>query len=358
MTPLKAVIGSFMIVVLLLAGTAVIDTMADDEAGITETVTRDGVLLSGAGAWVDVNDGKGTDETVFKTTGFAVNLTGSDDSFVESKSSVDIASDGNWTVSVWARADAEASSANMTAVSLNGRVLIWWNGSSGNWSAWYFDEGSRDSFRVNVSDNGEQPGNFTNIIVTANESTLAIYRNNTLGGTANVTGDSIEDAPVNATNWNGRIEELRTFDKDLNDSKRQELVDSPVEQQPDISPTTRAMFDQPDKDDQLLLYTDTFLRVSNATYSAGFAEQIMDGPSPGNDILMQTDYDWDEAGPRIRPIDGRELDGAPVAYVTYEFDSALSGFVNAWAAFTDVASAIPLVAIVIAIVVTVRRIQG
>lgn len=47
----------------------------------------------------------------------------------------------------------------------------------------------------------------------------------------------------------------------------------------------------------------------------------------------------------------------PVAYVSYDFDESLSGFVNAWAALVSVASAIPLVAIGIVFVMILRRMR-
>lgn len=350
---IEAVLGALILVIALLVGVTLIDTLASGESGIDERITRDHALLGDAGTAVTFDegqDGKGTNETVFKTTGFAVNLTGADDSFVESDSNFTISTDQNWTVSVWARADSEASAANMTAVSLNGRLLIWWNGSKGNFSAWYFDEASRDSFQVNVTDNGDQPGNFTNIVVQANGTHLRIFRNNTVGDVKDITGSGISDAPVNATNWNGRIEELRTFDEVLNNSTRQELVDTPIEQQPTVSPTARVMFDQPDRDTQLILYASAALTESNVSYSDGFAAQEMTRAG----IVQDNDYQWTDDGPKINPQSGGELDGAPVAYASYDFDTALADTIGAWADVVKVAALIPVLLISLVILSRLR----
>lgn len=351
---LNVILVSTVIVIALLVGVALVDDLQSGREGIDSQVTRDAVLLSDTSTFVAFDDGKGTDETVYKTTGYAVNLTGANDSYVESTGDIQISADDTWTISVWASVAPGANTTDMTAVSANGRVVVSYNGTQGNWTAWYYDESSTDSYRVNVSATAAQPGTLVNVIVTGNSSTLAIYRNNTLGETEDVTASSIASADVQKTNWQGRLEEVRTFDDDANASTRQELVDSPVEQQPDVSPTARIMFDQPGASTQLLLYTSEDVRTSNVTYVSGFSEQVMQGRSIGSDILGTTDYVWEREGPKLRPTDGGELDGAPVAYADYRYDTALADVVESWGTVSAAASLIPMVLIGVVIIRILR----
>lgn len=357
----RAVIGGIVITIVLLAGVSILNPIvaqAPMGGGSTSTVYQDAGVLQGAGTFVKLNSGDGTNQTVYETTGYAVNLTGADDSYVNSQSDFEIATDQNWTVSAWGYVDSAASSNNMTLVSANGRAIISYNGSANQWEGWYYDEGARNSYEVTVATSGNETGNLTNVMLVANGTHLAIYRNNTLGGVADITASSTVSAPVESGNWDGRIEEIRTFDEALNATRRGEVVNSPTEEQHDASPTSRAMFDQPNASTQLLLYTDTSLTVSNATYSAGFSEDVQ---SEG------TDYEWDEDGqfndnngPRLKPLAGGDIANAPVAYADYDFEagSVLASIVptmtGAYSDFAALAIIVPLVLIVSAILVRVK----
>lgn len=345
---LQAVIGATIIVMAGLAGLALVDGVfgSVQSVGDDGQVTRQAALLDGADTWVKLDDGKGTGETIYETTGYAVNLTGADDSYVQSDSGVTIATDQNWTVSGWYYVDSDAASRNMSALSLNGRVIVTYNGSANQWEAWYYDEGSSDSYTVTVPTSGNESGNFTNIQVVANGTHLTIYRNLTQGTVANISTSSLSDAPVNATNWDGRLEEVRTFDRGLDSTNRSAVFNSPIEEQPDLDPTGRIMFDQPDKSSQLFLYTSADITQSNVTYSSGFAEEIVGGG----------DYAWDTAGPKIRPSSGGDLDGAPVAYATYEFSTP--GIGSVVDGFADMMGLVAIVPILIIGVVIISRLQG
>lgn len=315
-SPKGAVIAMVTMASVLIFGFMFVGMLADMSGGITDDVTRDAIELNGAGNVVAINDADGTNPTAYKTTGYAVNLSGANDSYVESSSSINIASDQNWTVSLWGYVDQSAATDNRTALSLDGRVLVWYNGTAGNWSAWYYDDGGRNSYQVNVSDGGDQPGNYTNIIVRANGSELSIYRNNTLGDTVNITNSSIVDAPVNNTNWNGRLEEIRTFDEPLNSSKRAELVNQPVNGTPGLNRTGRMMFDQPNRSKQIILFASATLTQSNVSFSGGFAEQIMTEKNKS----VSGDYNWSTEGPTIEPTTNGLLADAPVVYIDYTFE--------------------------------------
>lgn len=303
----EAVFFVVALLALLLIVTSLVGAPTLDDDTVTEGGTVSTHALLNGTQWTTIGDSTGTDETVYDSRGYAVQLAGADDSYVQATQDYGIATNNQWTVSTWARANQSATSEEMTAVSVDGRVIVNYIGSASEWRIWYYDEGERDSYNLSMAA-PNQPGNLTNVQVHNNGTHLQIYRNNTLGDTRNITTDNIADAPTNASNWDGTLEELRTFDESLNNTQRQALVDNPVQHQPDWSPTARAMFDEPYADDQLLLYTDASLETYRATYVAGFGGTEL---SPGND------YEWNETGPAIRAVSGGAIDGAPVAYVDY-----------------------------------------
>lgn len=256
--------------------------------------------------------------TVEATTGRAIALTGASDSFVESDAPVTLASDGTWTVCTWAEVDSGAASETMTALSANGRAIIEYNGTAGNWSGWYYDDGSRNSYRVDVSA-PNQPGNLTNTCLRHNGTHLSIYRNNTQGEIVNATQSNIASASVNASNWDGRLEEARIFDDALSSSERQQLVDSPVRPLPGTNRTARLMFDEGEGTTTAMYFAATDATLSNATWVAGFAD-------PG--MSRGTDYELGEHPFSIRIIAGGFLDGAPVEHVSWSDGSPLPGVLN------------------------------
>lgn len=327
----RVLVVVLVIAVVLQLGSAVMGSFHESQGGIRFSQSQ-AVTLDATGTFTSVNDGEGYDETVVDSRGNAVNLTGADDSFVESEQAIDVASDKNWTLATWARVDNGAAIRDMTAISVNGRVIIDYNGTEGNWTAWYYDESKTNSYRVNISA-PNQPQNWTHIAVVANGTHLAIYRNNTRGDVKNITTSSITSAPVDNSNWDGRLDETRTFDDALNSSQRQSLVDSPVGPQANANRTMRVMYDQPDADRQLIFFADGRLKTSNASFSSG-----MDG----SDLVAGVDYEWEVQGPKIKPLAGGKLDGAPVAYVDYDFESALIGLVQGWANAVSIAALLPV----------------
>jgi hypothetical protein len=351
---LRVIIAVAVVVTSLLVGVLVVDSLVTSTAAGNEQVTRQAVL-GDTGAYTSLDNGVGQDETVWKTTGYAVNLTGADDSYVQSTDSVSISDTDTWTLSAWAYVDEGNAGANMTAVSLNGRLLLRYNGSANHWQAWYYDDGTRDSYVVNASTSGDEVGTFTHVLVRSNGTDLAIYRNATLGERKAITTGSSVAAPVKTDNWDGRLEEIRTFDEALNASERSALYAQPVEQRPGFDPTSRIMFDQPDKNTQLILYTSAALDQSNVTFSAGFAAQQM---QEGDLAATGADYKWDPTGPQIAFIEGSELDGAPVAYASYTFGVAgVAGLVGGWATLIQVAALLPMIGIGLAILTKLREAQ-
>lgn len=349
----RVVVAALLLAVVLMVGTTVVGDITGDEEGLrtSEDVV---VELGEADSWTRISDASGYSETVRNSRGYAINLTGADDSYVQSQDKYEVAADDTWTISAWGRVDQGAGNENMTLVSANGRVVISYNGSQGNWSAWYYDEGSTDSWQVNASA-PNQPGNLTNVIVWSNSTHLTIYRNNTQGDVKNITGSNIADAPVMSQNWDGRIDEVRTFDDALDDANRSTIVNSPVDPVPDTNRTSRIMFDEPNKSTQSIFFTGTRLEQSNVTFSDGLDGSVMTGESLISNIMGTTDYVWETSGPQIYPVSGGDLDGAPAAYVEYERESALFDVVGGWVDLVGVAALIPLIAIALLIVSRMRR---
>lgn len=345
---LNVVVVGLVVVVALLLGTSVVDSLGEGQDGI-QIEQSEAVLLDGPGETVQIDDGEGFDETVYNSRGWAVNLTGADDSYLESSEPIDIAEDDTWTVSTWAHVDNGSEDSTMAAISANGRLVVTYNGTRNEWMAWFYDEGSRDSYTANVSA-PNQPDNLTNVIVTNNGTHMTIYRDNNVGETVEITGDSLEDAPVESDNWNGRLDEFRSWDDVLNDSQRNTVVNEPIAPVR-ANRTARVMFDEPEKDSQLLFHAPGRIRTSNVTFSTGLAGSEMDPDA----LVSSGDYRWGEDGPTIEPTADGALAYAPVAYVDYDFEDALADVINAWSDLVSLAALVPMMALIAVIIAKVGQ---
>lgn len=353
MDPFRAVSTAIIVVVALALGTLVVDEFTSVNKDIEDGDVVNGYALLGApGQYYSVNDNYGIKETVVDSRGYAVNLSGRADSYVTTDNQINIATDDNWTVSVWARPDAEVTSGKQTAVSIDGRIVISYDATASNWTAYYYDTGSTNSYRVNVSAPDSPGGNFSNIIVTRNDSTLSIYRNNTLGESKSVTGENTVTADVNSTNWDGRLEELRTFNEALNNSKRDRVYSEPVRAISGVERTSRIMFDQPRRKNQLVFFANAQLQQSNVSFSDGLSGHEMQSKSL---FSSNADYEWSNEGPQLKPLAGGGLDGAPVAYVEYTFKTEYADPDDMFGMFTGLASLLPLLMIAVVIMAYVQR---
>jgi hypothetical protein len=332
--------------VILFLGITIANPLAEQTG---EEATSDTVLLGDAGEWVTIADTIGTDPTAYDSRGYAVAMTGANDSYVRSTSSVALASDETWTVAAWGAVDENASSDRMALISADGRVIIEYDDANGNWSAWYYDDGSTDSYRVNVSA-PDQPGNLTHVAVRSNGTHMTIYANATAGETVDVTTANIANAPVESDNWHGRLDEARTFDDALSEATIGELHSDGVGAQPGTNRTSRAMFDEPDRDQQRLFFSGASLETSNVTYTTGLPGNELDGATITNDLTGATDYEWDTQGPRIKPVDGGRLDGAPVVYVDWATKGATGTFARDFTEAVELAGVALLVAILATVV--------
>lgn len=347
------VLTAILAFVILLIGVSVASgTIADADTGAERVFTQTAVVTEETGVWYELGNQAGENETVVTSRGYAVNLTGAPDSHVQSTADVPVGSGGNWTVSVWAWADSDASATNRTVLSVNGRVVITYNETASEWRAWHFDDGSTNSHVVSVAA-PNQPGTWANLMVRRSGDDLTIYRNNTAGGTATISSSNIAPAPVNASTWDGRLEELRLFNESLDSGERQAVVDDPVAPRPGYARTARAMFDEPYASEQLLLFTDAAMSQSNVTFSAGFPGRELTAGRAG---LGQGDYAWDTTGPQLQLLDDGSAADAPVVYVDYthwEF-GALHGFTAAFSQSVILAGLLPVLVIVGYIVYTLN----
>lgn len=295
-----------------------VDTTADN-TGYTQTA----VELDGTD-WVTIADTTGTQERVFDSRGYAIELTGANDSYIQSTDDIDIEDAPNWTVSVWASRDSNTGQQAVTTV--DGDIQIAYNSSRDEWTGWYYDDGARASYRVNVSATAGT-GDLANIILTKNQSNLTIYENNTAGETENLDGSTSEPF-VSSDNWDGRIDELRVWNQTLNNTQRQSHYDNPIDPIPGNA-QGRVMFDEPYTSPQLYIYNPGSVETFNATFAQGLPGQRL----VTDELLAQNDYQWQSDGPRIRAVTGGELENAPVAYVDYKglglTDSLLDSYSSA-----------------------------
>lgn len=304
------------VMVAFLVGTAVIDGVSTSAEQQQEAVDKSSSPLVEVGEAVGFQDTSyfvGDVTTVYQvkdSTGEAIRLTGASDSMYRTSESIEIADDDTWTVSVHASWDDSRDTTNGTVVSLNGRVLVQYDNASQQWVGWYYDESTRASHRVNVSAT-TQPGSLQAVQVVSNGTHVAIYRNNTRGEVDDLRVERSEEPVMPASNWAGRQDELRGYDTALNASSRQSLVDSPVAPVAGESPTYRVLFDELDAGSEPVYFSDAELEVSNASAAVGL---------PGSVLSSGTDYAVSLAYGSITALDGGRLDGAPTAFVEYEFE--------------------------------------
>lgn len=298
---------------------------------------EDAVLLDGTGNWVDIQDDVlGESETVRDSTGYGLQLAGTDDSYAETTTNIDFATDGNWTVS--AVGNADTSNETMTLISVNGRLTISYNSTDAVWRAWYFDEGSTNSYTVNVS--APSPTSTTTLIAYSNGTHLTLERDDNESNTTAITASNIESASVNSTNWDGWIDEFRTADTVWNATQRSNWHTYPVTPVLDAAHTSRVMFDEPDRNNQRVFYANSEMKTYNAQFVAGVGGSVMDAD---RNTLLNPDYEWQTQGPRIKPLAGGRLDQAPIAYVDYESSSLIEFPLDGIDTFFGFAALLPVI---------------
>jgi predicted RecA/RadA family phage recombinase len=318
--------------------------------------TQATVLLDGAGTWVAIGDDTGVNESVYDSRGSAVHFADGNDSYIESSRDVEFSSGGNWTVSLWASRNESATAGETRGVlNLDGQLQITHNDTSSDWTAHYYDEGARTGTNVSVTSTS-QPGSLTNIQVVRAGDDLTIYRNTTAGETADLNDSGVFEAPVDASDWHGRLEELRVYDDALDASTRNDLYSDPNGPTTGWNQSGRAMFDEPGANRQRLFYSDAYLEQSNVSFERGHPGTVLDEGSFG---VLGADYEWNKDGPELKPVGGGRLDGAPVAYVDYNLQTVDVGRLTG--SFTDalvLAGLLPVILILGYIATTLDLVGG
>lgn len=340
--------------IILLLGVAVTNPIAEQTSAVD---TSDTVKLNDAGEWTTISDTVGTEPTVYNSRGYAVALSGASDSYVQSTEAVDITANDTWTISNYASVNQTAASDTRVALSLDGTLAVTYNGTAGEWRAWYYDSGSRDSYTLAVPA-PNQPGALTNLQVVANSTHLSLYRDNDAQDAVAIGSESVSAAPTDAANWRGRLDETRTFTAALNASQRQRLVDAPVGPHRTGDRALRAMYDEPERATQRAFWSTASIQTSNVSYRAGLPGEEMDQASGWNNLTGRSDYVWQPDGPRIAAVTGGALDEAPVAYVDWTSQGATGTFARQFTSALQFAGLAVLVAVLVAIVTILQATSG
>lgn len=345
--------------VILLTGAVVFgstaDTLGQGSADDAEQIDNQSQLLDGT-SFVDVaRCCGGTNERVYDSRGNAVRMTGANDSYIQSTEDVTVATDDNMTVTAWGAVNSSSSSENMTLLNAAGRVVIQFDGANTDWLIFYHSAETGESYQLRANA-PNQPSTYEHIAVRANGTHLTVFRDATAVNSTSLTdsGRAVADADVNSSNWHGELEEVRSFDDALTNSTISELESDAVGPQPGHNRTSRIMFDEPEKDNQLLFFASGRIATSNVTFVDGKPGSELDGVGLIASITGSTDYEWDSDGPRLRAVDGGEIDGAPVAYVSYDKEGPSVAITEGFASFIELAAIIPLLVVAVALLARLR----
>lgn len=355
----RAVVTAVIFFVVISAGIMALSAFADPQTSDGESRTGEATLLNGPEEYAAVADSYGTDPTVYNSLGKAVELSGANDSYVRASQSVEIASDSTWGISAWASVTNTSTTETVAVLTLDEWGVLTYNGSADAWEAWVYDPATTESYRLNAS--APSPGALTNLQVTANDTHVALYRNNTLGEAKSRSDDAAAAAPSTVSNCPCVLDEVRGIDEYPNSSQRQQLVDEPVAPLNSANRTVRIMFDQAGQSSQLLFYADGRVEQSNVGFVDGHPGEVLEGQSVINDITGSTDYIWDTTGPSLYVVDGGQLDDAPVAYVDYTYHSyggAVSDWTRSLERTFDMAMMIPTILLLVVIISYLMLLRG
>lgn len=237
--------------------------------------------------------------TVNSSTGKAVRLTGSDDSYV-SASGISLPEDDTWSACIWVELNAGASESATYRV-LNVEENLHLNYNNGSYDALYYDSENLSSVTVSVPANA--PKSLTLVCVSRDGSSVSINRNGNVSSTVTLQDDSAASSWDNGTNCPCRLEELRVTDDRLNDSQMDTLRVSPVAPMPAADPVARMMFDAGDGDRAAVFWGGS-ATLSNALWTEGF---------DGSTLSEGADYELDYEDANVK-----ELNDAPALYVIFE----------------------------------------
>lgn len=241
--------------------------------------------------------------------------------------SVDGSVSGNWTLCTWAQPHATGS--NMTLLTIDGARTIQYlgNQSTPKWVGRVWDAGERESYDVAV--NATETGTRTHLCLQQTGQNLSIRANGTQSPVVTTTGTyTLTDARYNLSSWDGTIDETRDYNVSLDSADRAEIRTYPSRPLPDISPRVRVMYDARSGPvtSMPMYFTSGAAAVDSATLVSGVG---------GDTLTAGSDYRITNpplSTPRLEVLDGGNLDGAPVVFVSYDTRALIlqGDFLQAW----------------------------
>lgn len=296
--------GAVKVVGFSIIGLAVIAIVLNSVFGIgmmtAQETTSGAVEISGDSA--SLPGYNITDPTVNQSLGHAARLDGSSNSFVSGSSDVEL--EGDWTVTTYVRVDN--LSRTQTVVSVSSEQMLLYNGSTGEWVGVYYDDATGETY--SVSQVASDPSNLTNVALMHDGGALSIIENNNFSSTIAANSSNAVSRTFAARNLDGDLDETRTFNRSLNSTERQQLVDRPTAPLPGTSRTYRVMYDS--------------YSSSPTSYPAFFVSEQVTATNvqrvDGLDAEATTaGTDYQRNGDTITVLDGGSLDGAPALYASY-----------------------------------------
>lgn len=249
-----------------------------------------------------------TNFTIEQSLGDAVAFSGANDS--ELRGRADIQRDETWSTSTWARVDAASENETMRALQFGGWLMVDYDGAASEWRVTVYDEQTLNTYQVTAA--APDPTTWTHLVVTHNESELALWVDGSVAATTPTTDGSDATVPTDVANWDGTVEETRVLDDLVDSSEVTTLHDTPTAPVR-ANESARIYYDAYPEEDSVDVYrTGADLTLSNASFVDGFAGQDLE-----KDGLL-TNGDYRLEGETVVAMAGGALDGAPVAFVSYD----------------------------------------
>jgi hypothetical protein len=260
-------------------------------------------------------------------------------------------SDTTWSITQVVWANQSAIGENMTVVTVGDpNYVLQLRNISGSptWSVFY--QSGTQSARVNLT--ASDPQNLTKVGVTRSGDTLTLEELNGSSTSISVNGTSA-DGRLNASGFEGRVDELRVFPDALNSSQKTQLATYPVRPVDGTTPLMRVMFDVEDDGIPAYFISGGFT-AGGSEVAVGLSGETMSRAG----VLSENDYRWRNEGPEILATDSGRLAGAPVAWATY---TALGQAYGVVTGFADAVNLLPVVFVVLVaglVVATVARFRS
>lgn len=319
----RGVVTLVAIAIVLLAGVQVMDatiTASPGGAGGTESVTRQPVALDGAGTAIDLAGDSGTNEVVYNSTGYALQLNGSNASVShESNLNPDADDDQAFTVCQWGALEntSAARQANRTLFGLGDNVVVSYKNQTGGdeWVGYVYDGNNGSSVRVRGA--AGNPSDYHQLCVYRDGTDVRLYSNASLVDTATLTNTSeasTTELVGGNQSWQGRVEEYRSFADPLNSSERNQTVSEPVNPLTTANRTGRIYFDAGQNAQAYLFLGSPDPKVGSIEGDHLWVQTGFDGAT----LVAGGNYTWTDDGPTLEPASGGSLATQPAAWVDYD----------------------------------------